>query len=138
MTTDYRLRISEIVNAGLKETEFDFDIQPVSPGDIDLANFWDIKNIIQFTENKNPVNRIFIKLSKDRYSDYGQFHHFKGVRIALQIIANKSIQISSLFSNDQNDFAEYTEFYKRLGLYHPLLPNDYYQQHKENKFEPGS
>lgn len=85
--------------------------------------------------NDNPIMSIFNKLSKNRITDRAQFFHFKSSKFAEEIIATKKIQVSNLLSNQENDFAELSEFYKRLGLYHKLTSSD---QSASNGFTPDS
>lgn len=131
-----RKKIAEIFNSEIKQANFDFEVDTVLESDIKPEAFLSLKNIIQFEKNRNPINSIFNQLSKDRFNDFGQFHHFKNVQITLDIIKNKSIQISSLSSNDTNDFAEYTEFFKRTGHFYPLVAADFQKKAWENKLNP--
>ena len=132
-----KIRLAEIFNSEFETTNFGIPIEKVLPEDILLENFWDIKNVIQFEKTKNPINKLFKQLTKNRYKDYGQFHHFKKFEFALNIIKNRSVQVSSLFSNDANDFAEYTELFKRLGMFHPLLSKDFQKKAWENNIDPN-
>ncbi|WPV01648.1 hypothetical protein SNE26_07660 [Mucilaginibacter sp. cycad4] len=136
ITIKEQQEIAEIINSNIKSAEFDFKFDEVKPSDIRFHNKYDVKNVLVFEEGKNPITQIFDKLSKNRVGDYGRFHHFKSAHIALDIIKNQSIQVSSLFSNDSNDFAEYTEFYKRIGLFHPLVPEDFQKKAFNNNINP--
>ncbi|SDJ48075.1 Protein of unknown function [Pedobacter sp. ok626] len=124
-----KLKIVRIINEGLQSADLGMDMPVITVDDLNLATYWDERGLINFSD-VSTMRRIFDKISRNRIRDFGQFHHFKGVKYAKQIIQEKSIQISDLFSNDANDFAEYTEFYKRLGLFHLLIPTDYADQKK--------
>jgi hypothetical protein len=128
--------IADLINKQLDLCDFDFSVRKVTANDIRFNNRYEITNVLVFEEGADPIMEIFEKLSKNRYEDYGQFHHFKSSSIALDIIKNREIQVSSLFSNDKNDFAEYTEFYKRIGMFHPLVATDFQRKAFENKINP--
>jgi hypothetical protein len=128
--------IADLINKQLDLCDFDFSVRKVTANDIRFNNRYEINNVLVFEEGADPIMEIFEKLSKNRYEDYGQFHHFKSSSIALDIIKNREIQVSSLFSNDKNDFAEYTELYKRIGMFHPLVATDFQRKAFENKINP--
>ena len=136
-TTPQLQRMADIVNGAISDTEFaSFTVTSadISPKD-DVAG----GGLIKWEDsNNNPLARAFNQTALNRINDQGQFFHFKSYNIALSIISNKSIQASNLLSNDKNDFAEYSEFFKRLGLFHSLIPMDYCDQLATKKYNPAS
>jgi len=136
-TTIQMTRMADIVNQAMSQTEFS-NFQ-VTHNDFDPDDNFMGGGLIKWnSSNNNPVSKVFNITALNRINDQGQFFHFKSKNIAIQIISNKSIQVSNLLSNQENDFAEYSEFYKRLGLYHQLMPKDYCAQKKSNTFNPAS
>jgi hypothetical protein len=130
-------RMAEIVNEAISETEF--SSFTVTSDDFDpIDNFFGGGLVKWADSNLNPVTKAFNETAQNRIADKGQFFHFKSTRIALDIISNRCIQVSNLLSNDKNDFSEYSEFFKRLGLFHKLIPNDYCQQLNTKHFNPAS
>jgi hypothetical protein len=129
-------RMADIVNLAIKETEFSQYVVTSTDFNRD-DNF--AEGLIKWSNsNNNPITKAFNDTALNRINDKGQFFHFKSFSLARQIIADKSIQISNLLSNEKNDFAEYSEFHKRLGLFHQLIPNDYCEQLKNQKYNPAS
>jgi hypothetical protein len=137
MTLKDTTRIAEIINHALNKCDWEFK-GTVSPSDIRSDHYWKAKELIDFEEGKCPFDAIFNKLSKNRFKDYGQFNHYKSCDLALKIIVEKSIQVSNLASNDNNDFSEYSEFYKRIGLLYQLLPKDYRLTPEGEMMDPGA
>ncbi len=130
-------RMADIVNDAISQTEF--SIFTVTYADFASDDSYMGGGLIKWADsNNNPVSKAFNQMAKNRITDKGQFFHFKSLTIAQLIIANKSIQISNLLSNEQNDFAEYSEFFKRLGLFNQLMPKDYCQQLQTQNFNPAS
>lgn len=136
-TTLQLTRMAEIVNNAISNTEFSNLI--VTHSDFDSNDSYMGGGLIKWKDsNNNPISKAFIQTALNRINDKGQFFHFKPHAIAKLIIDNKSIQISNLLSNEQNDFAEYSEFYKRLGLFHQLIPKDYCEQLTTQTYNPAS
>ena len=136
-TTRHLTRMAEIVNEAISETEFsDFT---VSSTDFDPNEHFMGIGLIQWADsNNNPITKAFNQTAQNRITDKGQFFHFKSFDIANLIISNQSVQVSNLLSNQANDFAEYSEFYKRLGLFHQIIPKDYCSQIQTQTFNPAS
>lgn len=136
-TTAQMTRMADIVNEAVSASEFpNFT---VTHNDFDPNDNYMGGGLIKWQDsNNNPVTKAFNLTALNRITDKGQFFHFKSLNIAQLIISNKSVQVSNLLSNQANDFAEYSEFYKRLGLFHQLLPEDYCQQKQTNTFNPAS
>lgn len=124
-TNAERKDVADIINNSIAEASFPFDIPQVKPNDITPALSTLKGAITLMPGSKNPISYIFHTLAHNRQSDFGQFHHFKSSRFALSIINTKSIQVSNLLSNDANDFAEFSEFYKRAGLINLFIPDNY-------------
>ena len=136
-TTVQLRRMAEIVNQAISPTEF--STFTVTENDFDINDRYMGGGLIKWADsNINPITKAFNKSALNRINDKGQFFHFKSLSIAKLIIENKSIQVSNLLSNEQNDFAEYSEFYKRLGLFHQLIPTDYCQQQQAQTYNPAS
>ena len=129
--------MAAIVNEGLSDSEF--SSFTVTRKDFDPNDTYMGKRLIKWNDsNDNPITKAFNQTALNRITDKGQFFHFKSLKIAQLIVSNKSIQVSNILSNQKNDFAEYSEFYKRLGLFRQLIPKDYCQQQQANKFNPSS
>jgi len=130
-------KMANIVNDAISETEFsEFTVKDT---DFDVNDSFMGGGLIKWADsNDNPISKAFNKTATNRLNDKGQFFHFKSYNIAKVIVDNQSIQISNLLSNEQNDFAEYSEFFKRLGLFHQLMPKDYCTQLQTQKFNPSS
>lgn len=136
-TTAQMTRMAEIVNEAISTSEF--PTFTVTHNDFDPNDSFMGGGLIKWSNsNDNPVTKAFNLTALNRITDKGQFFHFKTLNIAQSIISNKSVQVSNLLSNQANDFAEYSEFYKRLGLFHQLIPKDYCQQKHTNTFNPAS
>lgn len=136
-STAQMTRMADIVNQAISATEF--SAFTVTSADFSPNNNYMGTGLIQWNDsNNNPITKAFSLTSQNRITDKGQFFHFKSLDIAKLIISNKSVQVSNLLSNQANDFAEYSEFYKRLGLFHQLIPTDYCQQKQTNTFNPAS
>lgn len=136
-TITQRTRMAEIVNHAISETEF--SSLTVTPNDFDPNDSFMGSGLIKWQDsNNNPITKAFNATAQNRITDKGQFFHFKSLNIARLIIQNKSVQVSNLLSNQQNDFAEYSEFYKRLGLFHQLIPKDYCEQKTTKQYNPAS
>jgi hypothetical protein len=122
-TRTNREKMAKIFNEAISETEFSHhivsweDFSPVPTG-----------NLITFNPDKDPFGKMLGRIAPSRIIDKGQFFHFKNFNIAKNIISKKTIQVSNLFSNHQNDFAEYSEFFQRLGLIKNLIPKDFYER----------
>jgi hypothetical protein len=130
-------RMADIVNEAISASEF--PTFTVTHNDFDPNDTFMGGGLIKWRDsNNNPVTKAFNLTALNRITDKGQFFHFKSLNIAQLIISNKSVQVSNLLSNQANDFAEYSEFYKRLGLFHQLIPKDYCQQKQTNTFNPAS
>ena len=70
-------------------------------------------------EHRNPLHRIFSQLMGDRKSTVSSdvFYHFKTCpSVILDIINKKSIQVSNMVANTENDYTEYSEFFRRIGF----------------------
>jgi hypothetical protein len=127
--------MAEIFNLAISKSDFssftaqadDFDPQPNLAGMISFH-----------ADNTNPITSIFNQSSPNRIVDKGQFFHFKSTKISKLILKNKAVQVSDLLSNDANDFAEYSEFFKRLGLFNNLMPEDALQQKQQGVYNPAS
>ena len=121
-TIAQRTRMAEIFNEAVAKSQFK-DIR-VTADDFDPYDCLG-DELIKFESGNNPIINLFNKLAQQRQVDQGQFFHFKDVAIAKLIIEHQSVQVSNLFSNHANDFAEYTEFFQRLGIIHQLIPSTY-------------
>lgn len=71
--------------------------------------------------------------ARTRYFDYAVMYHMLKYEYALQALENKVIQLSSLAYIWENDPLEYSEFFRRAGMYH-FLHNDEINRIKENVF----
>ncbi len=131
MTQKEKIEAAKIINNAFASANFDLTIPQVTWQDI-----LDRPGYITFQGN-NPFDFIFGHLARGRIYDYGQFTHFKSLDIAISIINSKSIQISNLKSNQENDYSEFTEFLRRMEFYHHLLPQNYCQQVASKTFNPG-
>jgi hypothetical protein len=129
--------IANIINTELKVISLNLQLPHIDPEDVILKDFWSLHGMVTFKADKDPLAKIFDALTKDRFRDLGQFNHFKSADIALEIIKSRSIQVSSLFANDENDLAEYTEYFKRTGTFSPLLSKDFQERSWCNKFNPS-
>jgi len=128
--------IVDIINSSIDESEFAGTLT-VQPNDISPST--GTSGLIRWMNpDDNPLKGLFEKLSTDRYFNTGLFYHFKNFGRAYDIIDNKSIQVSSLLSNHQNDFAEYSEFIHRLGLIYPFIPNNFIIQKLTKTFNPAA
>ncbi len=134
---EQRQKIADIINTALSPTEFSDLVatrDDISPQD----NFGGLPLIKWVDSNDNPITKIFDQSTHNRIFDRGQFFHFKSFERGKLILRNKSIQISNLLSNEENDFAEYSEFFKRIGLFYQLLPKDYCKFGTQGKFSLSS
>lgn len=126
-------RIAEIINSHIPKEQLNCLVPPVTAENVMEAKTGTIDFI-----GYDPIKTLFRLLAKDRYADLGQFHHFKSFSVALDIIKSKSIQVSNLVANQENDFAEFSEFYKRVGLYKGFIPLDYPEQLKKGAFNANA
>lgn len=113
-------RMAEIFNEAILKSAFS-DIQ-VTADDFDPIGSFGGASLIKFHSDKNPLETIFKRLAQNRQVDRGQFFHFKDMDVAKLIVQHQSVQVSNMLSNHENDFAEYTEFFQRLGIINQLIP----------------
>jgi hypothetical protein len=118
-----RGRMADIFNDAIKSSLLN-DIS-VTATDFDPDEGFLGVPLIKFLDGKDPIPKLFARLAQNRQVDKGQFYHFKSVKIALSILQHRALQVSNLFSNRDNDFAEYTELFQRMGLLHQLIPTTY-------------
>ena len=127
-------KIKGIVNKAIRESEF--NNHTITLREIDKFDGLRKYNLIELKNNfKNPFNKIFNSVSKNQLKSKDKFFHFKSYEFATEIINKKSIQVSNILSNGENDFSEYSEFYKRLGLFTKLVPKNYCINRKESQYE---
>ncbi len=125
LNNNQKKKAVEIINEGLALSNVDFE--PINEHDIFSGHE---NNGILFTreylrDGKHPLEDFFNKVSKNRKNEEKEYFHFKNVNITMQILENKTIQVSNLISNQYNDFAEYSEFFNRVGSYYILIPKDF-------------
>jgi hypothetical protein len=124
--------MTKIVNGALGES--DFKDLSATKNDFDPSDVLGPNRLVCWKDpNDNPITKILGRTTKNRFDDRGQFYHFKSIRFAKTIIVQKEIQVSNLLSNQENDFAEYSEFFKRLGLFEKLIPKNYCEQRIDSK-----
>lgn len=128
-----RERIAEVINSHISKEQSNYLIPLMTANHVMEEKAGTI-NFVYY----DPIKTLFRLLAKNRYADLGQFHHFKSFPVALDIIKSKSIQVSNLVANQENDFAEFSEFYKRVGLYKGFIPLDYAEQLKQGVFNANA
>ncbi len=84
-------------------------------------------NLIELTDQSvDPAVTKWNSVCPNRWGDTtSNFYHFKSVKFTLDILNNRSIQVSNLLSNDDNDYAEYEEYFRRYGPLYQLIPSSY-------------
>ncbi len=99
--------------------------------------FWSTDRI-QKGNNIELISKDKIKIFLDnkslsRVHDYSIMYHMLKFDYAVSVIQNKEIQLSSLSYLWDNDPLEYSEFFRRTGMYN-LLNNDEIEKIKEKVF----
>lgn len=136
-------RIINIINQALSRSN-EFNNEHANINDLGLqADLW--QGLINFEDpNNNVITRIFNNTCINRYNSNNLYYHFKPINSiqrltrVLNIIDNRQIQVSNLLANEQNDFAEYSKLYKRLGLFNKFIPHDYCNQNQNGVYNPAS
>ena len=72
-------------------------------------------DVLWFRNDNNSIRNFLIGKIPDRKGTIGPFFHFKSPSFAEAIIRSQKIQVSSMEANSANDFAEYSEYFVRLG-----------------------
>lgn len=118
------LKISEIINRHLNKSPYK-DLIEVNEKDIEFDkdnqyinwkfNSKRINGRCKLRKEDKIGNLFTKKLKIDRKNDQSTFYHFKCYDIALSIIKNREIQLSSLTAQFSNDSAEFHEFIHRYG-----------------------
>lgn len=102
----------------------------------DLTDFIDESNIEVLDKTYINIkgdfwNKLFEKISPALQGEK-ILYHYKGLNIAKNILKSKSIQISNLTSNEYNDYAECSEYLKKIEAYHPLVNNEILDDSRNN------
>lgn len=90
-------------------------------GDIDNHR---IGRYIVIKNGGNPIYKYLMSVIPDMKGSDIPLYHFKSYDIAKVILETNSIQVSNMMSNYENDFAEYTEFFRRIGMVRPFTTGD--------------
>ncbi len=90
-------------------------------GDIDNRR---IGRYIVIKNGGNPIYKYLMSVIPDMKDSDIPLYHFKSYDIAKVILETNSIQVSNMMSNYKNDFAEYTEFFRRIGMVRPFTTGD--------------
>lgn len=113
--------------------------QSLSTNDVNancMARFLTISD-----NDKNPLLCYLRSLTPSRKNSSQPFYHFKSVKRAKQILQTSIIQTSSLNSSKDKDFAEFQEFFMRIGAINPFTtanpiePNYHYDQNGRRKVD---
>lgn len=79
-----------------------------------------IARILNIHENDNPLFHHLRNLIISRKFSTDPFYHFKSFDRAMEILGDNKIPASNLSSNSENDFSEYSEFFRRIGAFEPF------------------
>jgi hypothetical protein len=131
LSTSDRTRIVEIFNNAMSTTPYiqriSIDDIPEEPmfghkGLLDLKNYF---NQIDPDRMEDPFYQVFSQFSIDKKGQEFSCYHFKRLDRAVQLIESGSIALNTLFSNRDNDYAEFEEFFRRYGPLENLIPSTY-------------
>lgn len=126
-----RNRVVEIFNIAMSTTPYS---QRISIDDVpeklifghkgllDLKNYF---NQIDPDRMEDPFYQVFSQFSMDKKGEDFSCYHFKRLDRAMQLIETRSIALNTLFSNRDNDYAEFEEFFRRYGPLENLIPSTY-------------
>lgn len=120
-----REKMAAIVNEGLSQVP---EAAGITAKNDDFSAD-DSKNVIYWESEKNDamgrdkIKKVLLSLITSRRSDTGQFYHFKSIEIARQMLQSREIQLTGLGYLDENDRAEFSEFFKRCGFFASLVDN---------------
>jgi hypothetical protein len=79
-----------------------------------------ISRILNIDEEDNPLFQHLRNLIVTRKGSTDPFYHFKSFERAKSILIDGNIPASNLSSNSENDFSEYSEFFRRIGAFNPF------------------
>jgi hypothetical protein len=99
---------------------------PESLGELKVTDIKNYRNgrYILIENGGNPVYDYLMRIIPDMRGVAQPLYHFKSYDIAKKILETNSIQVSDMMSNFDNDFAEYTEFFRRIGMVRPFTTGE--------------
>ncbi len=83
-----------------------------------------VHQLIWIQEDKNPIARV-LKDRSPQVCDGDILYRFMKSDYAIGALQEKAFRMYNLESQSLNDYAEFTEFYKRVGLLGYLMPEEY-------------